>query len=143
MHIHASGYAVPRGSSTPVQPLEGATADTPTRPGEDLYMADSGLHLYGRNSGRSSDSASSRDVSQRLSKDAPGTLTGFIFKWPHVRPVQIQPEALTCCCQRETDAETEEMTEFDSRACLPHLIRVYLPLFGDRTSLFIPHHLRL
>ncbi|XP_055081633.1 neuron navigator 3 isoform X3 [Periophthalmus magnuspinnatus] len=69
-----SGYAVPRGSSTTTAATGGHYSG---HSDSSRYMADSGLHLYSRNSGRASDSPSSRDVFQRLSKDVPGDIDNW------------------------------------------------------------------
>ncbi|CAN9508105.1 unnamed protein product [Ophioblennius macclurei] len=72
-----SGYAAPRASST-----TGAGASTGRYSGghssdPSRYLTDGGLHLYTRNTGRAPDAATSREATQRGSKE----LQGDIDSW--------------------------------------------------------------
>ncbi|XP_071358709.1 neuron navigator 3 isoform X5 [Trachinotus anak] len=69
-----SGYAAPRASSTSASTTTGRYSghSDPTR-----YLTDGGLHLYARNSGRAADVASSREISQRGSKEMQGDIDSW------------------------------------------------------------------
>ncbi|XP_015251012.1 PREDICTED: neuron navigator 3 isoform X8 [Cyprinodon variegatus] len=69
-----SGYSAPRSSTA------GATANTGRYSGHSdpsRYLTDSGLHLYARNTGRSSDVASPRENTQRGSKEMQGDIDSW------------------------------------------------------------------
>ncbi|XP_039906228.1 neuron navigator 3 isoform X7 [Simochromis diagramma] len=69
-----SGYAAPRASTTGAGTTTGRYSghSDPSR-----YLTDGSLHLYARNTGRASDAASSRDVSQRGSKEMQGDIDSW------------------------------------------------------------------
>ncbi|XP_056877852.1 neuron navigator 3 isoform X8 [Takifugu flavidus] len=69
-----SSYAPPRGSTTGSGTTAGRYSghSDPSR-----YLTDSSLHLYARNTGRASDAASSREISQRGSKEVPGDIDSW------------------------------------------------------------------
>nr|XP_019955488.1 PREDICTED: neuron navigator 3 isoform X7 [Paralichthys olivaceus] len=69
-----SSYAAPRASSTGAGTTTGRYSghSDPTR-----YLTDGGLHLYARNTGRGSDVASSREISQRGSKEMQGDIDSW------------------------------------------------------------------
>uniref|UniRef100_A0A3P9C955 Neuron navigator 3 n=1 Tax=Maylandia zebra TaxID=106582 RepID=A0A3P9C955_9CICH len=79
-----SGYAAPRASTTGAGTTTGRYSGklklnvytcnlfSPHR-----YLTDGSLHLYARNTGRASDAASSRDVSQRGSKEMQGDIDSW------------------------------------------------------------------
>ncbi|PWA14696.1 hypothetical protein CCH79_00014342 [Gambusia affinis] len=75
-----SGYSAPRSSTAGAAPNTGRYSghSDPTR-----YLTDSGLHLYGRTAGRSSDVASPREIPQRGSKEMQGDIDSY----------EAQPEA--------------------------------------------------
>ncbi|XP_043963918.1 neuron navigator 3 isoform X12 [Gambusia affinis] len=69
-----SGYPAPRSSTAGAAPNTGRYSghSDPTR-----YLTDSGLHLYGRTAGRSSDVASPREIPQRGSKEMQGDIDSW------------------------------------------------------------------
>ncbi|XP_026219468.1 neuron navigator 3 isoform X3 [Anabas testudineus] len=69
-----SNYAAPRTSSTSTGTTTGRYSGhtDPSR-----YLTDGSLHLYARNAGRASDSASSREISQRGSKEMQGDIDSW------------------------------------------------------------------
>ncbi|XP_078021338.1 neuron navigator 3 isoform X21 [Epinephelus lanceolatus] len=69
-----SSYAAPRASTTSAGTTTGRYSghSDPSR-----YLTDGGLHLYARNTGRASDAASSREVSQRGSKEMQGDIDSW------------------------------------------------------------------
>ncbi|CAI5637458.1 unnamed protein product [Oreochromis niloticus] len=69
-----SGYAAPRASTTGAGTTTGRYSghSEPSR-----YLTDGSLHLYARNTGRASDAASSRDISQRGSKEMQGDIDSW------------------------------------------------------------------
>uniref|UniRef100_A0A7N8YI17 Neuron navigator 3 n=1 Tax=Mastacembelus armatus TaxID=205130 RepID=A0A7N8YI17_9TELE len=69
-----SGYAAPRASSTNTGTTTGRYSghSDPSR-----YLTDGGLHLYARNAVRASDVASSRELSQRGSKEIQGDIDSW------------------------------------------------------------------
>ncbi|KAK2858742.1 hypothetical protein Q5P01_003362 [Channa striata] len=69
-----SSYAAPRASSTSTGTTTGRYSghSDPSR-----YLTDGGLHLYARNTGRASDVSSSRELSQRGSKEIQGDIDSW------------------------------------------------------------------
>ncbi|XP_016536814.1 neuron navigator 3 isoform X14 [Poecilia formosa] len=69
-----SGYPAPRSSTAGAAPSTGRYSghSDPSR-----YLTDSGLHLYGRTAGRSSDVASPREIAQRGSKEMQGDIDSW------------------------------------------------------------------
>ncbi|XP_045928567.1 neuron navigator 3 isoform X1 [Micropterus dolomieu] len=69
-----SSYAAPRASTTSAGTTTGRYSghSDPSR-----YLTDGGLHLYARNAGRASDVASSREISQRGSKEVQGDIDSW------------------------------------------------------------------
>ncbi|XP_017158187.1 neuron navigator 3 isoform X11 [Poecilia reticulata] len=69
-----SGYPAPRSSTAGAAPNTGRYSghSDPSR-----YLTDSGLHLYGRTAGRSSDVASPREIAQRGSKEMQGDIDSW------------------------------------------------------------------
>ncbi|MED6242534.1 hypothetical protein ATANTOWER_006061 [Ataeniobius toweri] len=66
-----SGYSAPRSSTA------GAAANTGrygSHSDSSRYLSDSAVHLYTRNTGRSSDVASTREIAQRGSKEMQGDI---------------------------------------------------------------------
>ncbi|XP_032445128.1 neuron navigator 3 isoform X11 [Xiphophorus hellerii] len=69
-----SGYPAPRSSTAGAAPNTGRYSghSDPSR-----YLTDSGLHLYGRTAGRSSDVTSPREIAQRGSKEIQGDIDSW------------------------------------------------------------------
>ncbi|XP_023206331.1 neuron navigator 3 isoform X9 [Xiphophorus maculatus] len=69
-----SGYPAPRSSTAGAAPNTGrySSHSDPSR-----YLTDSGLHLYGRTAGRSSDVTSPREIAQRGSKEMQGDIDSW------------------------------------------------------------------